>query len=43
MVMVNSVITSLLEAAAERRPSAMATNRKFARFIRELVESNEEE
>ena len=40
---VNEVIVSLIQAAAERRPSATATNRKFARFIRALLEPEEDD
>jgi hypothetical protein len=41
--LINSVLVTLIQPAAERRPSAMATNRKFARFIRDLLEANEED
>ena len=40
--LINNIIVSLVQVAAERRPSAMATNRKFAKFIRELLESQED-
>ena len=39
--LINNIIISLLQTA-DRRPSAMATNRKFAKFIRELIESEED-
>ena len=40
---VNEVIVSLIQPAVERRPSAMATNRKFARFIRALLEPEDDD
>jgi hypothetical protein len=41
--LVNDVIVSLLQSAGERRPSALATNRKFARFIRALIETDDDD
>ncbi len=41
--LVNGVIVSLLQAAPERRPSAASVNRKFAKFIRSLLEEEEEQ
>ena len=41
--LINSIILGLNQQGAERRPSAPAINRKFARFIREMLESQEED
>ena len=40
--LVNSVIVSLVQVNTAQRPSAAASNRKFARYIRELIESADE-
>ena len=39
--LLGTAIDSLLETGPERRPSANAINRRFAKFIRELIESQE--
>ena len=40
--LINNVIVSLSQVNTAQRPSAAATNRKFAKFIRELIESADE-
>ena len=42
VMLINDIIVSLLQPAAERRPSAAATNRKFAKFIRDIMEADDE-
>ena len=42
MRVVNATILELFDQAPERRPTAPAVNRKFARFIRDLLEAEEE-
>jgi hypothetical protein len=37
--MLGDVINGLLQSGPERRPSANSVNRRFAKFIRELIES----
>jgi hypothetical protein len=42
VALVNDVVVSLLQPSPQDRPSAAATNRKFARFIRDLMEADDE-
>ena len=40
--LINTIIVNLLQTATERRMSSMAANRKFAKFIRDLIESEDD-
>ena len=40
--LINNVIVALVQVNTAQRPSAAATNRKLAKFIRELIESSED-